>query len=97
MADDASRLRHLSDDALLTHFNSTYHQATSWQLWTLSSAPNSALTGALYKTRPPAASLAIELRMVPLRGRTDRPSGCASLRLDPHSLGLGTPSLFSCI
>jgi hypothetical protein len=32
MADDASRLWHLSDDALLSHFNSTYPQNTSWQL-----------------------------------------------------------------
>jgi hypothetical protein len=34
MSDDASRLHHLSDADFLTHFNSTYPQTTSWQLWT---------------------------------------------------------------
>ena len=32
MADDASRLWHLSDAELLTHFNYTYPQSTSWEL-----------------------------------------------------------------
>jgi len=32
MADDCSRLWHLTDDALLTHFNSHYPQAAGWTL-----------------------------------------------------------------
>jgi len=32
MADDCSHLWHLSDDALLTHFNSCYPQAAGWTL-----------------------------------------------------------------
>ena len=52
MADDASRLLHLSDSALLTHFNTQYPQALPWRTLTLSSSMHSALTGALFKTRP---------------------------------------------
>ena len=33
MADDASRLQHLSDDAFLAHFNSTYPQEMPWTLY----------------------------------------------------------------
>lgn len=47
MADDASRLWHLSDADLLTHFASTYPQDTSWQLRTLDPEMLSAVTGAL--------------------------------------------------
>jgi hypothetical protein len=53
MADDASRLWALSDSALLTHFDSTYPQALPWRISTLSSALNSALTGALFCKRQP--------------------------------------------
>ncbi len=52
MADDASRLWHLTDDELLTHFNVRYPQASRWQLWTLEPATNSALIGSLFR-RPP--------------------------------------------
>ena len=34
MADDASRLTLLTDQQLLTHFNSAYPQTASWVLWT---------------------------------------------------------------
>ena len=33
MGDDASRLWHLSDEELLTYYNSTYPQITSWELY----------------------------------------------------------------
>lgn len=52
MADDCSRLWHLTDAELLTHFNSHYPQAASWQLVPLSSNMSSALISALQCTRP---------------------------------------------
>jgi hypothetical protein len=52
MADDASRMLHLSDSALLTHFNLRYPQASPWQLLTLPPSVNSALTGALFRRQP---------------------------------------------
>ena len=51
MADDASRLWHLSDTDLLTHFARTYPQATSWRLLPLTSDTSSALIGALSRRR----------------------------------------------
>lgn len=51
MADDASRRWDLSDTALLTHFNSTYPQATSWRLLTLQPDMFSAVIGALSRQR----------------------------------------------
>lgn len=56
MADDASRLWHLSDDALLTHFNSTYPQDKRWKLLTLRPEMLSALTTALLCKRSEPAS-----------------------------------------
>jgi hypothetical protein len=55
MADDASRLWHLSDAALLTHFNHSYPQALPWQLRCLTPATNSALIGSLFRKRPSSA------------------------------------------
>ena len=52
MADDASRLWHLNDHQLLTHFNLYYPQASPWQLLAVTPSVNSALTGALFKQRP---------------------------------------------
>lgn len=52
MADDASRLWQLTDDELLTHFDTRYPQESRWQLWTLVPDTNSTLIGALSK-RPP--------------------------------------------
>jgi hypothetical protein len=57
MADDASRLWHLTDSALLTHFNSRYPQHTSWELQTLDPTMASALTGALFRKRHVPESL----------------------------------------
>ena len=52
MADDASRLLHLSDADLLTHFDTHYPQALPLRISTPSSSMRSALTGALFRTRP---------------------------------------------
>jgi hypothetical protein len=74
MADDASRRWDLTDDALLTHFNSTYPQTLSWQLRTLLPATNALLTGALSKRPAMLASLLKD--SPPLRdpGLSGRPS-----------------------
>ena len=56
MADDASRLLELSDDQLLTYFNSNYPQTTSWQLWTVPPVTLSAVTSALRRTPSKPAS-----------------------------------------
>ena len=47
MADDASRLWHLTDTAFLAHLNLTYPQTKSWKLCHLRPAMHSALTMAL--------------------------------------------------
>jgi hypothetical protein len=49
MADDASRLCDLTDQQLLTHFNSTYPQEQSWRLWTPPQGILSAVTTALHR------------------------------------------------
>jgi hypothetical protein len=58
MADDASRLWHLSDSALLSHFNSSYPQSSSWQMHHLTPATTSAVIGALCRKRRNTVSLA---------------------------------------
>jgi hypothetical protein len=67
MADDASRLWHLSDSQLLAYFDQTYPQSQPWQLRTLRPQTFSALISALQRTRvAPASVLNVpELRMVP--------------------------------
>ena len=52
MADAASRRWDLSDDVLLTYFDSHYPQARSWQLYQLNSATNASVIGALSRKRP---------------------------------------------
>jgi hypothetical protein len=47
MADDASRLWHLDDAALLTHFNLTYPQTPSWRICRLPPEMTRAVIGAL--------------------------------------------------
>ncbi len=60
MADDCSRLWELSDVELLTHFNATYPQATSWRIVHPSSAMLSSVTSALRSERPEPASFLLE-------------------------------------
>ena len=47
IADDASRLQHMSEDALLTYFNSTYPQTKPWQICPLNSQLNSLISSIL--------------------------------------------------
>jgi len=56
LADDASRLHHLSDAELLSHFNRSYPQALPWHLFPLPSAMLSTVTSALRKRKLPLAS-----------------------------------------
>jgi hypothetical protein len=51
MADDASRLWHLSDSQLLAHFEQTYPQSSPWKLVPLRSPTLSALISALRRQR----------------------------------------------
>lgn len=57
MADDCSRLWHLSDTELLTHFHLTYPQSEPWRLCQLNPATYSSLISALHKQRCEPASL----------------------------------------
>ena len=68
MADDCSRLWNLSDSQLLTYFNSTYPQATSWQLRHLRPEMLSALTSNLLKKRSRPELYLCETKKPPVRG-----------------------------
>jgi hypothetical protein len=57
MADDCSRLWHLSDVDLLAHFNREYPQDRSWQLCPLRANMTSSLISALHTTRSDPASV----------------------------------------
>ena len=94
MADDASRLWHLTDAQLLSHFRHTYPQATSWRMLPLTSATNSALIGALLRKPPPTVSLANVTPTPVPRGVTGKHSVLPWTSIPPHPRG-ATPSLFS--
>jgi hypothetical protein len=49
MVDDASRLTHYSNEQLLTHFNTSYPQDQSWQLWAPPQQMISPIISALHK------------------------------------------------
>jgi hypothetical protein len=93
MADDASRRWDLTDHELLTHFDRTYPQASSWCMRTLQPATNAALIGALSRRRPLNASPLNALPAEPQPGLSGRPSVPASAST-PLLLGTGTPYLF---
>ena len=60
MADDASRLWHLSDDDIISHFNRQYPQPRSWKLYHPTSQMLSAVTSALRRQRPLPESFLLE-------------------------------------
>ena len=88
MADDCSRLWHLTDSQLLDHFNSTYPQDQPWQLAHLRPAMHSSLTSALQTKRPALASLLNE----PPTKTAIGPSGKSSLPLSQVLTPTSTPS-----
>ena len=91
MADDASRLQHLSNAAFLTHFNSVYPQSTPWRLWTPTQSMRSALTSALHRKQSATASFLQEPRPPHLHGRSGRPSAIC-WPSTPYSAASKTPS-----
>ena len=94
MADDASRLWHLSDQALLTHFNRFYPQTASWQLCHLPPDLTRAVTGALSRRRYVPASLRTAAPPRTPPGASGRPFAIASATT-PDCLQSRIPSLFS--
>ena len=94
MADDASRRWELSDDQLLSHFNTHYPQALSWQIRTLPRATNAILTGALSKKRAIPGSHINAMPPPPQHGSCGRPSVPASAST-PMPWTAVTQSLFS--
>ena len=95
MADDASRLWHLSETALLTHFNSHYPQPTSWELRQPSPAILSALSGALFKRRCVPACLLNAIAQPTPPGASGRPFVPVSASLPTSPTLPLTKSLFS--
>jgi len=67
MADDLSRLWHLSDDDFLTYFTTHYPQTLPWKVCHLRPTMNSALISALLKKRsdPESLSRALALETTP--------------------------------
>lgn len=95
MADDASRLWHLSDAALLTHFDTVYPQAASWCMQTLPPATSAIVIGALSNIPQPCAALLSEVPTQPPHGTSGRPSVPVSVSMSTTSPP-STPSLSSC-
>ena len=62
MADDCSRLWHLTDEQLLTHFNLHYPQNLPWKQCTLRPEMNFALLSALQRKRQPPESFLLQLQ-----------------------------------
>jgi hypothetical protein len=74
MADDASRRWDLTDDDLLTHFNTHFPQTSSWQMRTLPPATDATLIGALSNKRATLGSLLNDTPPPPPPGGCGRPS-----------------------
>ena len=94
MADDASRLWHLSDDELLSHFDASYPQNHSWRLLPLIPAVNAIVTGALSKKRATIASLTNATPQPPLLGPSGRPF-VPAWASSPSGIRRPTPFLYS--
>ncbi|CAJ1944687.1 unnamed protein product, partial [Cylindrotheca closterium] len=78
MADDASRLWHLSDAKFISYFNRTYPQINSWQLYRMPNAVNSLMTSVLLNSESNAESVLQELQRHTLSGPHGLPSATAS-------------------
>jgi hypothetical protein len=91
MADDASRLWHLDDHALLTHFDRTYPQTVSWQLRPLPADFSSSLIGALSRQPAPIPSAPGPRCPLGSSGRPFVPAWASA----PTPWGPATPYLFS--
>ena len=78
MADDASRRFDLSDEDLLTHFDSTYPQDQPWQQRQLRPAMHSALICSLRKQRPAPESFLQQPTDATEDGSSGRPTAPSS-------------------
>ena len=94
MSDDASRLHHLSDAALLTHFESHYPQPSSWKLWTPSPAMLSSVTMAL-RRQPCEPALLLHEPAVAIATGTAGAPFVTNWPSIPYCLTSRTPSLSS--
>ena len=91
MADDASRLFHLSDSALLTHFNTVYPQTNSWRIVHPTSKTLFSVTSALRRTRvDPASFLRVPTLMT--KPGSSGPSSVPTCTSTRGSLTWGTRS-----
>jgi len=91
MADDCSRLWHLSDSQLLAYFNSMYPQKRPWKLVHLRPEMHSALTLALQKQRPEPLSFLGALAPKMATGAHGRSSLPLTRAWTPTSLSSGKP------
>jgi hypothetical protein len=74
MADDCSRLWHLTDTQLLDYFNSTYPQKQLWRMWTPSPGMLSAVISALQRRRSTPESFLTAWLPKPATGSYGPPS-----------------------
>jgi hypothetical protein len=86
MADDCSQLWHLSDSALLTHFNLHYPQTAPWRLAVPKPAMLSSVTLALRRQRPAPASF------LHVPGPTTTPGASGPIFATISSSTLGSPT-----
>jgi hypothetical protein len=94
MADDLSRLWHLTDSEILAHFELHYPQTLPWKKCHLRSPMSSAVNSALLKSRLPAASLQSALDHATLPSRSG-PSFVNNLAKMPTYTTNATPPLGS--
>ena len=91
MADDCSRLWHLTDSQLLSHFDSTYPQTVSWEMHHPKPGMLSSTISALHKQRPEPGLYLHEPSPTTKLGS----SGPSSAKTLPRILGSPTTSTLS--
>ena len=91
MADDASRLFHLSNHAFLSHFNFTYPQSRPWRLFQLHPQTLSAATSALQHKKSPVEWYLHDPAKPSHIGKNGR-SSATNKPFPPPSRGSPTPS-----
>ena len=96
MADTASRRWDLCDSALLSHFNASYPQVTSWISLTLPPNFLSAVIGALCRRRCTPTNLTIATPLPPQRGRCGNNSAAPCKCNLISETSPATPSPSSC-
>lgn len=88
MGDDASRLQHLTDSALLAHFEQHYPQSQPWTLLRLNPDTSSKLTSALLCTSLTPPTLPRPIKPGSKSGTTGAPSAPSSANTHPSVLSL---------